>query len=199
MCFLGVYRITWFALLPEAQRNDWLRYAWNWVKQTDALEQLPCEPAKLTQPNCQEQEWETQPQTAALPGGSSATELLGERFVGTAHHAPFQSPELDAAQDRERQTDHCRRQPVAEIEHCVSSFVVIVQARRHLNSLTVSRFDLEIPPPETNDLIDRRDRFLSQFPDSGHGDFEKAARPGTRLREPRASVQSSRSSRWCQV
>ncbi len=31
----GWDEITWFALLPEAERNDWLRYAWNWVKQTD--------------------------------------------------------------------------------------------------------------------------------------------------------------------
>jgi hypothetical protein len=31
----GWDEITWFALLPEVERNDWLRYAWNWVKKTD--------------------------------------------------------------------------------------------------------------------------------------------------------------------
>jgi hypothetical protein len=31
----GWDEITWFALLPEAERNLWLRYAWNWVKETD--------------------------------------------------------------------------------------------------------------------------------------------------------------------
>ena len=31
----GWDEITWFALLPEAERNDWLRYAWKWVKETD--------------------------------------------------------------------------------------------------------------------------------------------------------------------
>lgn len=31
----GWDEITWFALMPEAERNDWLRYAWAWVKQTD--------------------------------------------------------------------------------------------------------------------------------------------------------------------
>jgi hypothetical protein len=31
----GWDEITWFALLPEKERNDWLRYAWNWVKEND--------------------------------------------------------------------------------------------------------------------------------------------------------------------
>ncbi len=32
----GWDEITWFALLPEQERNDWLRYAWKWVADTDA-------------------------------------------------------------------------------------------------------------------------------------------------------------------
>ena len=31
----GWDQITWFALLPEAERNQWLRYAWKWVKERD--------------------------------------------------------------------------------------------------------------------------------------------------------------------
>lgn len=31
----GWDEITWFALMPETERNDWLRYAWNWVRNTD--------------------------------------------------------------------------------------------------------------------------------------------------------------------
>jgi hypothetical protein len=31
----GWDEITWFALMPEAERNDWLRYAWKWLKATD--------------------------------------------------------------------------------------------------------------------------------------------------------------------
>jgi len=31
----GWDEITWFALMPEAQRNAWLAYAWNWVRATD--------------------------------------------------------------------------------------------------------------------------------------------------------------------
>jgi hypothetical protein len=31
----GWDEITWFALTPEEERNDWLRYAWKWIKNTD--------------------------------------------------------------------------------------------------------------------------------------------------------------------
>jgi hypothetical protein len=31
----GWDEITWFALLPESDRNAWLRYAWDWLKNTD--------------------------------------------------------------------------------------------------------------------------------------------------------------------
>lgn len=31
----GWDEISWFSLLPEQKRNDWLKYAYNWIKQTD--------------------------------------------------------------------------------------------------------------------------------------------------------------------
>ena len=31
----GWDEITWFALMPEKERNEWLRYAWNWLNQAD--------------------------------------------------------------------------------------------------------------------------------------------------------------------
>ena len=31
----GWDEITWFALMSEKERNEWLRYAWNWLKQAD--------------------------------------------------------------------------------------------------------------------------------------------------------------------
>jgi hypothetical protein len=31
----GYDEITWFAHQPEPYRNDWLRYAWDWVRKTD--------------------------------------------------------------------------------------------------------------------------------------------------------------------
>jgi len=32
----GWDEITWFALMPEPERNEWLRYAWKWLRDTDA-------------------------------------------------------------------------------------------------------------------------------------------------------------------
>ena len=31
----GVDEISWFAHQDEAYRNEWLRYAWDWVRETD--------------------------------------------------------------------------------------------------------------------------------------------------------------------
>jgi hypothetical protein len=31
----GFDEITWFAWQPESYRNEWLRYAWNWLKEHD--------------------------------------------------------------------------------------------------------------------------------------------------------------------
>jgi len=31
----GWDEITWFGLMPEQDRNAWLRYAWNWIRQSD--------------------------------------------------------------------------------------------------------------------------------------------------------------------
>ena len=31
----GYDEITWFSQQPEAYRNEWLRYAWNWLKEND--------------------------------------------------------------------------------------------------------------------------------------------------------------------
>jgi hypothetical protein len=31
----GYDEITWFAQQPESYRNEWLRYAWNWLKEHD--------------------------------------------------------------------------------------------------------------------------------------------------------------------
>lgn len=31
----GYDEITWYSLQPESYRNEWLEYAWNWVRQTD--------------------------------------------------------------------------------------------------------------------------------------------------------------------
>jgi len=81
------------------------------------LGQHPSQPAELDETDAQEKKRKAQPQTAALPGRSTATELLSKRFVRTTHDASFQPPEFQAPKDRKRQTDDCGWQPVNEGDH----------------------------------------------------------------------------------
>jgi hypothetical protein len=46
----GWDEITWFALLPEQERNDWLRYAWKSVKETDANGHLQMPGSRIMTP-----------------------------------------------------------------------------------------------------------------------------------------------------
>jgi hypothetical protein len=68
-----------------------------------AQDEQPSQPTKVEKSNCQEQQREAQPQSAALPGRSCPAEPLNCWLVGTADNGPVQSPELDAAEERERQ------------------------------------------------------------------------------------------------
>jgi hypothetical protein len=46
----GYDEITWFALLPEKERNNWLRYAWNWVRQADPAAHLEMPGSRVLSP-----------------------------------------------------------------------------------------------------------------------------------------------------
>jgi hypothetical protein len=46
----GWDEITWFALMPEKERNDWLRYAWKWVQETDTNGHLQMPGSRLMSP-----------------------------------------------------------------------------------------------------------------------------------------------------
>ena len=46
----GWDEITWFALLPEPVRNDWLRYAWKWVKDNDTNGHLQMPGSRIMTP-----------------------------------------------------------------------------------------------------------------------------------------------------
>lgn len=46
----GWDEITWFALLPEKERNEWLRYAWNWVKETEPIGHLEMPGSRVLSP-----------------------------------------------------------------------------------------------------------------------------------------------------
>jgi hypothetical protein len=46
----GWDEITWFALTPETERNDWLRYAWKWVADTDPNGHLEMPGSRVLRP-----------------------------------------------------------------------------------------------------------------------------------------------------
>ena len=46
----GWDEITWFALMPEAERNDWLRYAYHWVRQADPNGHLEMPGSRVLRP-----------------------------------------------------------------------------------------------------------------------------------------------------
>jgi hypothetical protein len=46
----GWDEITWFALLPEQERNNWLRYAWRWVKDNDSNGHLQMPGSRILTP-----------------------------------------------------------------------------------------------------------------------------------------------------
>lgn len=51
----GWDEITWFALLPEAERNDWLRYAWKWVAENDPNGYVQMPGSRVLRPGSREQ------------------------------------------------------------------------------------------------------------------------------------------------
>ena len=65
----------------------------------------PRQPAERRQPNGKKQERHAQPQTAALPRGSGAAQLHGQRLVRAAHDSLFQAVELETGKERERRAD----------------------------------------------------------------------------------------------
>ncbi|MGA2748710.1 MAG: hypothetical protein ABSG59_08040 [Verrucomicrobiota bacterium] len=46
----GWDEITWFALLPETERNQWLCYAWKWVRDTDPNGHLEMPGSRVLRP-----------------------------------------------------------------------------------------------------------------------------------------------------
>ncbi len=50
----GWDEITWFALLPEQERNEWLRYAWKWLRDTDPIGHLEMHGSRILRPGSRE-------------------------------------------------------------------------------------------------------------------------------------------------
>lgn len=84
----GWDEITWFALTPEKERNDWLRYAWNWVRETDPNGHLEMPGSRVLRPGNREgpQWYWANTRSAACPNGFNTEETIRELW-GTASAA----------------------------------------------------------------------------------------------------------------
>jgi hypothetical protein len=74
----GWDEITWFALMPEQERNDWLRYAWRWVKNTDPNGHLEMPGSRVITPgtpNGPRWYW-ANTRSDACPNGSNTEETI---------------------------------------------------------------------------------------------------------------------------
>jgi hypothetical protein len=84
----GWDEITWFALTPEAERNAWLRYAWNWVKDTDPNGHLEMPGSRVLRTGNREgpQWYWANTRSAACPNGFNTEETIKE--IWAAEHLP---------------------------------------------------------------------------------------------------------------
>jgi hypothetical protein len=94
----GFDEITWFAWQPESYRNEWLRYAWKWLKDTDpnGFLEMPGSRMLTNGPSTGEggarQRWYfANTKSAACPQGFSQEETIkaiwaeGRNSAGNAH------------------------------------------------------------------------------------------------------------------
>jgi hypothetical protein len=84
----GWDEITWFALMPEAERNQWLRYAWDWVGKTDPIGHLEMPGSRVLRPGNREgpQWYWANNRSAACPQGFNTEETIREIW-GTTRSA----------------------------------------------------------------------------------------------------------------
>ena len=76
----GWDEITWFALMPEKERNDWLRYAWQWVRDTDPNGHLQMPGSRVITPGTPDgPRWYwANTRSEACPNGSNTEETIKE-------------------------------------------------------------------------------------------------------------------------
>lgn len=74
----GWDEITWFSLQPEKERNDWLRYAWKWVRDTDPIGHLQMPGSRVITPGTPDgQRWYwANTRSDACPNGSNTEETI---------------------------------------------------------------------------------------------------------------------------
>jgi hypothetical protein len=79
----GWDEITWFALMPERERNDWLRYAWKWVATTDPNGHLQMPGSRVLSPGTPDgPRWYwANTKSAACPNGWNTEETIKELWT----------------------------------------------------------------------------------------------------------------------
>jgi len=77
----GYDEITWFSVLPEAERNQWLHYAWKWIKETDPNGHLEMPGSRVITParNSGGPRWYwANTRSDACPNGSNTEQTIRE-------------------------------------------------------------------------------------------------------------------------
>ena len=77
----GYDEITWFSVLPEAQRNAWLHYAWNWIAGNDPNGHLEMPGSRVISPgrNSNGPRWFwANTRSDACPSGSNTEQTIKE-------------------------------------------------------------------------------------------------------------------------
>jgi hypothetical protein len=92
----GWDEITWFALMPERERNDWLRYAWKWLRDTDPNGHLQMPGSRVITPGTRDgPRWYwANTRSDACPNGSNTEETIREIW-GTGKRAESSQQQRD--------------------------------------------------------------------------------------------------------
>lgn len=73
----GWDEISWYAKQPEAYRNEWLRYAWNWIKETDPNGHIEMPGLRgICCPNETENTYRANTRSKACPSGYNQEETI---------------------------------------------------------------------------------------------------------------------------
>ena len=82
----GWDEITWFSQQPESYRNEWLNYAWNWVRDTDPRGHLQMPGSRLLSPGTPDgPRWYwANTRSDACPNGSNTEETIKELWDAPA-------------------------------------------------------------------------------------------------------------------
>jgi hypothetical protein len=84
----GYDEISWFAQQPEAYRNQWLRYAWHWVREHDPEGYLEMPGSRCLAAPAKGKSWYyANRASAAMPDGFGQEETIRAIWVGDATNA----------------------------------------------------------------------------------------------------------------